>query len=173
MTERWLPIPGFELSYEVSDQGRVRSLMMATGAGLRRRSLPFVVTPRKTRTGHCRVTMGRGVDALVHRLVLLAFVGPAPEGTEGSHLNGDPSDNRLANLVWETRRENFARKIEHGTAARGEASPVAVLTGAQVREIRALVASGASQDSLAERFGVNQSTISRIVTGRRWAALVG
>lgn len=171
MTERWLPVPGFEETYEISDLGRVRSLFRATGGGPRRRSEPLVLRPKRTKSGHLRVCLGRGTDALIHRMVLTAFVGTPPDGTEGSHLNGDPGDNRLANLTWETRRENFARKAEHGTAARGEKSPVAVLSGRQVREIRKLLDSGSTQNALAETFGVNQSTISRIRTGKRWASL--
>lgn len=44
----------------------------------------------------------------VHRLVLLAFVGPCPEGMEARHEDGDPSNNRLDNLAWGTPAENRA-----------------------------------------------------------------
>jgi hypothetical protein len=44
------------------------------------------------------------------------------------------------------------------------------LTTAQVEEIRALVAFGVSQKSLAERFNVSRANICLIVGGRRWAA---
>jgi DNA-binding XRE family transcriptional regulator len=44
---------------------------------------------------------------------------------------------------------------------------LAKLTPEAVREIRARAAAGAPQGRLAQQFGVNQSTISRIVTGAR------
>jgi hypothetical protein len=45
----------------------------------------------------------------------MGFVGPAPEGMEGCHYNGDPTDNRLENLRWDTRKANVADAIRHGT----------------------------------------------------------
>jgi HNH endonuclease len=38
----------------------------------------------------------------VHRLVLLAFVGTCPPGLICCHNDGDPSNNRLLNLRWDT-----------------------------------------------------------------------
>ena len=46
----------------------------------------------------------------VHRAVLLAWVGPCPEGCEADHLNGNNTDNRLCNLQWVTKSENEKRK---------------------------------------------------------------
>ncbi len=51
----------------------------------------------------------------VHRLVLLAFKGPRPDGQYCRHLNGVPTDNRLANLAWGTKSENTFDKVGHGT----------------------------------------------------------
>ncbi len=53
---------------------------------------------------------------MVCRLVAETFLGPRPEGTQISHLNGNPSDNRPVNLVYETPAENNKRRIAHGTA---------------------------------------------------------
>lgn len=51
----------------------------------------------------------------VHHLVLFAFAGPRPDGSECRHLNGISNDNRPENLAWGTRRENVADSIVHGT----------------------------------------------------------
>jgi hypothetical protein len=51
----------------------------------------------------------------VHRLVLLAWVGPPPAGTEACHNNGMADDNRLVNLRWGTRSENTRDMVSHGT----------------------------------------------------------
>jgi hypothetical protein len=51
----------------------------------------------------------------VHRLVLLAFVGPCPAGHEVLHLNHQPADNRLENLRYGTRSENIAMDWAVGT----------------------------------------------------------
>ncbi len=50
----------------------------------------------------------------VHRLVLAAFVGPCPEGMEARHMDGYPSNNALANLVWGTPADNRADNRKHG-----------------------------------------------------------
>jgi hypothetical protein len=42
----------------------------------------------------------------VHRLVLLAFVGPCPDGMGARHKDGDPGNNRLDNLCWDTPEAN-------------------------------------------------------------------
>jgi hypothetical protein len=74
-----------------------------------------VLKPRDTGDGHLRVVLGRGNRRQVHRLVLLAFVGPPPAGCETRHLNGDPADNRLDNLEWATHRRNMQDvKWHHG-----------------------------------------------------------
>lgn len=52
---------------------------------------------------------GRTCARQVSRLVLEAFVGPAPfVGACALHKNDDPWDNRLINLRWGTRKENVA-----------------------------------------------------------------
>jgi hypothetical protein len=50
----------------------------------------------------------------VHRLVLETFVGPCPDGMECCHNNGDPADNRLENLRWDTLSSNAYDRVEHG-----------------------------------------------------------
>jgi hypothetical protein len=169
MDERWKPVVGFEGRYEVSDLGRVRSLMMPTGTGRRCRAEPLVLKPRSSRSGHLRVCLGRRTDRLIHRLVLAAFRGPCPNGFDGSHLNGKPADNRLVNLVWESRADNFARKREHRTHNGGEANPRAKLKQSDVDAIHRACKAGETQTSVARRYGVAQSTVSRIRRGLRWA----
>ena len=52
----------------------------------------------------------------IHRLVALAFLGPAPEGKpEVAHGDGNPANNRLENLRWASSKENTADCVRHGT----------------------------------------------------------
>lgn len=115
--EEWLPVHGFEGAYEVSDWGRVRSLdrIITTKAGIKQRHQGRVLTPAADRSGHLNVNLGPGKKLLVHRLVLEAFIGPSPEGQECCHNDGDPTNNNLANLRWDTRSENVLDSVRHRT----------------------------------------------------------
>ena len=101
---------------------------------------------------------------LLHRCVLEAFVGPCPTGMEGSHKNDDVTDNRLDNLLWETRSDNCKRRRRPAP----ENSRNRKLSVAQVLEVRSLVAAGAVQRHLAKRFGVTPTCIHAIVKRKSW-----
>lgn len=121
VTEHWLPIAGYEGSYEVSDRGRVRSLDRITPRGRRWRGK--ILSPIPQHRGHLVVNLHGGEDAnkhgwtprFVHHLVLEAFVGARPNDKPVCrHLNGDSADNRAENLVWGTHVENGRDTVEHG-----------------------------------------------------------
>lgn len=110
--EEWRAIPDWEGFYEVSDSGRVRSVdrVVPYGRSGRTRYKGRVLKPGWS-TGYAAVNLvetGRGNhDYLyVHDLVLLAFVGPKPEGQEVCHGPAGQVDNSLVNLRYDTRREN-------------------------------------------------------------------
>ena len=105
--EVWKLVPEYDGKYEVSDQGRVRSFQ--------RNPQGRILRPGRMPGGHLSVALGRGNSQCVHKLVLLTFVGVAPDKHECRHLNGDPADNRLENLCWGTRSENIKDAVRHGT----------------------------------------------------------
>lgn len=114
--ENWKPVPGYEDLYEVSSLGRVRSLGRVDPLG--RNVAPRVMKPAVRRDGYGAVALWRDgvkVQWLVHRLVLTAFVGECPPSLEGCHNDGNPRNNRLDNLRWDTRSENQLDRVKHGT----------------------------------------------------------
>lgn len=125
--ESWLPVPGYEGLYEVSDAGRVRSLtrtVMRTGAkggGRAQTRRGALLTPiRQNSNGHLQVRLSKDsvVKGLsIHCLVLEAFVGPRPTGYHALHANDVPNDNRLENLRWGTPAENAQDAIRNGRNA--------------------------------------------------------
>jgi len=108
--ETWSSIPGFDGMYEASDAGNVRSL---------KHFAPKVLKAHTQHKKTYRVVCLGGRDGwrpfLVHRLILMAFVGLPEEGQEACHNNGDGADNRLENLRWGTHAENCADQAKHGT----------------------------------------------------------
>jgi len=118
MTEKWLPVNGYEGAYQVSDLGRVRSLDRVTSHGHRRTGV--ILQPIAMPKGYLVVNLWWANESriwLVHRLVLIAFVGPEPFGMEALHGDGDPTNNVLANLRWGTHAENQRDQVAHGTHA--------------------------------------------------------
>lgn len=112
---------------------------------------------------------GKPRPYLVHRLVLEAFVGPCPKGMEACHNDGNPRNNCLENLRWDTPQNNNADKHRHGTALLGELNHQSKLTRDEVIEIRCRFAKGGIQKrELAKEYGVHETTIREIIKREIW-----
>jgi hypothetical protein len=128
VTETWKPVPQYEGYYEVSDQGRVRSLdrVILDSRGVTRRFRGVELTPVGPNENYLYPTvfLRTGVrttrrNTRVHVLVAGAFIGPRPVGHDVRHLNGNPGDNRLENLAYGTRSDNMQDASAHGRVWRG------------------------------------------------------
>jgi NUMOD4 motif/HNH endonuclease len=117
--ERWLPIPGWSGYYEVSDQGRVRSVSRAItrSDGIVQYRRSQIITLQLQPTGYLKVQLHKHSQwtVPVHKLVLMAFVSPKPDGMECRHHDGNPANNRLDNLSWDTQSINTYDQVRHGT----------------------------------------------------------
>lgn len=172
--ERWAPVNDYEGLYEVSTLGRVRSLIRI-GRGKRKtyggRILKQYINPlnRYAYMTLCDDIGGRRRRLVrVHVVVARVFLGVPPEGYEVRHGNGIRHDNHLTNLSYSTHQDNCADKILHGTSQRGESHPSSKLSDAEAEEIIEQYKSGdMTQNELAKKYGVSQSSISWIVKGKR------
>lgn len=123
--ERWLPVVGYEGFYEVSDQGRVRSLEreILTSGGWTytckgrlltqingSSNIPYKVVNLSKKN--------KSRQRAVHLIVLDAFVSARPPGADACHNNGHYWDNSLTNLRWDSRSENQKDCVKHGTHPR-------------------------------------------------------
>ena len=117
--EQWLPVPGYEGHYEVSDHGRVRSLdrtVLRCGRTMRvRGEMKALVDNGQGRKRVYLSKDGQMRRLQIHRLVLSVFVGPCPEGMEACHNDGNPANNHVENLRWDTGSANMHDKRRHGT----------------------------------------------------------
>ena len=93
-TEIWKSIKGYEGLYEVSNLGRVKSLLY----GKER-----ILKPQKQRNGYLHIILCKNVKMKtfkVHRLVATAFI-PNPECFEQiNHKDEDKTNNCVSNLEW-------------------------------------------------------------------------
>jgi len=99
--EFWKKIEGFD-GYEVSSEGRVRSLKRG------------VVKPAPDRCGYLICSLWKdkkGHTRTIHRLVGLAFI-PQIEGKEFiDHINRNKLDNNISNLRWSNRSEQNLNRV--------------------------------------------------------------
>ena len=172
MSEVWHPVSRHD-GYEVSNYGRVRSLDRLVGSrwGKPRRFPGKILVPIQIKSGYLRVKLGGGHNGIgIHILVAEAFIGPCPEGKQVRHWDGDPTHNRVGNLLYGTVSDNAQDRIRHGRQVdkRGELHHSAKLTARQAKAIRASVASVAS---LAGRYAVSEQQISKIRLRQRWKHL--
>src|SRR5690349_8150963 len=121
MEQIFLPIPDYP-AYRISRKGEVQSRWLKAGRHSRLTDTWRPLTPIRR---HSYLTVALSKDSkktirFVHRLVLEAYVGPCPPGLVACHNDGDPTNNRLDNLRWDSQKSNCADKLRHGTLCRGE-----------------------------------------------------
>lgn len=165
--ERWRDVVGYEGRYQVSDRGSVRSLdREVSNGGLLGPKKSFTragnpLHPGINQDGYLRVTLSRDGATrrvFVHVMVLQAFVGFAPEGAEACHNDGNPANNTLNNLRWDTHSNNIRDIKYHGSGYK--------LRPDDVRGIRRL-AGVRTQRQIAAKFGCSQAMVSLIHTGKQ------
>ena len=148
MNEIWKAIPS-RTSYEVSNLGRVRRAPVLRG-------MPpgDVLKPYPNHKGYLRVCLshgGKNSTRFIHRLVLEAFVGPCPDGHAGHHRDHDQANNRLENLEYITKKENYALRYEASIKRRAMGAIPEILAEAWLR--------GWQLQSLATQLGVETQTL--------------
>lgn len=107
LTEKWLPIPGYEGIYDISNWGLIRSITKRGRFKYSRGS--------KDADGYRRFVLrknGEKTKKGVHYLVALAFI-PIPEDLKDSevievhHINENKNNNLVWNLMWVTKAQNI------------------------------------------------------------------
>jgi hypothetical protein len=165
--EEWRPIAGFE-GYEITRTGEIRSW--------RRRSTPRLLSTFPNRDGHIVCGLyrnGKAQGKQVHRLVLETFVGPAPAGLIGCHNDGNPANNHVDNLRWDTHASNTEDMVAHGTKRQGSECGHSKLTEGEVLEILRQIEAGVAGQRLARDYNVTKAAVYNITSGRAWGWLTG
>ena len=113
MKEEWRPT--HHPDYDVSNLGRVRSRAPMGRPDISQRPKePRILKPVYPSHGYACVNFGEGNSQRVHRLVLIAFVGLCPPGSEALHADDNPRNPALYNLSWNTHRQNLQDAVRRG-----------------------------------------------------------
>lgn len=171
--EQWLPIDGWP-GYTVSDWGRVRTYWGPGGATQGHRAIgarfKYLAGTIK-KGGHRLVELYRDGSrevrrVYVHVLVLEAFKGPCPEGQECCHWDGNPLNNRVDNLRWDTHLANMQDNFHHGKRGYAKLAPD------DIPAIWTRLVTGQESDStIARDYGISAAAIKDIRNGRNWSHL--
>lgn len=103
--EEWKDIEDYEGLYQVSSEGRVKSLKFGKEKILRY---------TKANKGYAQLTLSKNsiqTTYKIHRLVAEAFIPNPDNKPQIDHINTDRTDNRVENLRWVTPKENCNNSI--------------------------------------------------------------
>ena len=104
--ETWRPVKGYEGYYEVSNKGRVKSLVSGK-----------LLSPQSNGVGYLKVELWKdkiGKKKYIHRLVADAFLPNPLNRAEVNHRDSDPTNNTLENLEWVSSSENTKHAVYKG-----------------------------------------------------------
>lgn len=128
------------------------------------------LTPHINKRGYLVVSPRKG-DArkkfYLHRLLALVYLSNPNGYDQVCHNDGNPLNNNINNLRWDTHIGNQRDRVKHGTSNRGSQCAASKLTTAEVQNIRQMPI-GIPQRKLAKDYGVSQVTIHDILRHKTW-----
>jgi Trp operon repressor len=169
MSEKWLPVVGYEDVYSVSNFGKIR------------REKPY----KSTKVGRILVggknPQGYSIFGLykngtrhymaLHTIVTNAFLGQRPKDKVVNHKDGNKLNNNIQNLEYVTVKENNDHAKNTGLLRplRGEDKVEAKLTEKNVKQMRSdYLNKIKSQKELTQEYGISIACVSRTVNRKSW-----
>jgi len=168
-TEIWKQITGYENLYEVSNLGRVKSLIRTKHIKEDR-----IMKPTAHCTGYQIIGLtvnGKQKLFRLHRIVALHFCEKKDDCDVVNHKNGIKDDNKASNLEWTTVSGNTSHSFAMGlqSVRRGQESNLSVLSESDVIKIREKFKEGGyTKKQIGLLFNVSRTCIHHIVNRINW-----
>ena len=102
MNEIWKPVKGYEGFYEVSSEGRVRSVERIDARGQHRKSKILNINKAQQ---VCFSRDGKRKNYLVRKLVVEAFLEKPKANEKLVHVDGNLENNCVENLKWQKKAQ--------------------------------------------------------------------
>lgn len=119
MKELWKCIEGYCGIYQISSEGRVKSVerFASMSDGRRMFVAERIKIPQLLKMGYNSVTLfklGKGKTFYIHRLVAAAFIENHEDKEQVNHIDLDKLNNSVDNLEWCTPSENSQHAHDNG-----------------------------------------------------------
>ncbi|MGX8696911.1 MAG: HNH endonuclease [Prevotella sp.] len=167
MSTEWSSVIGYEGLYEVSNDGRVRTVRHKTnGHEIPPKELAINIYKSQR---YARVRLykkGKPKDHMVHRLVAEAFIPNPKNKPQVNHIDGNRKNNRADNLEWCTQAENNRHAIDNGLQDPSRMIEATKKKVMQLTRSGKLVKEWDSLTEAATTLGLQVSNISHCCNGR-------
>ena len=180
LTEIWKTIPNS--TYAISNKGKIKNTPHMRLHNINKtfyKTKEQILTPCNNNSKkYWRFTVfyndGSKKTESIHRLVAEAFIPNINNYPYINHIDGNKDNNHAENLEWCTNQQNMDHRfgvLKCFSNTRGSACNFAKLNEEQVHQIAILLKQGNTLVNIGKQFGVGNTTISEIKSGRSWSHL--
>ncbi len=183
MAEIWKDVEAYKKFYQVSSEGRLKSLSRFAKNG---KVGGFILPERMIKPSYANgkdygiVTLhkeGNKKVTRIHQIVCKAFHKKPAEHFEVNHINGIKTDNRAENLEWVEHKTNMIHAFKTLKCRRscGETKAHSRLRDEDVLYIRKHYIFNDNEfgdSALAKKFGVTSSTVWHVTHNKTWKHLL-
>jgi len=169
--EIWVPIKKYEISYMVSNFGRIKRNSYYTKRG--KYKAARILSQRPDKDGYRFVTLcynGISKTYFAHRIVAINFIDNPLNKPQVNHIDGNKQNNHVDNLEWVTDSENRKHAFRIGLASQsGEKNNATSLKVEDVIEIRNLYNKGGiSSDKISKKYDISRGAVDFILNNETW-----